>query len=79
MSAASYRMLFGLADDPQELGKLGNQLADRGWDTTPDAGTLTHIRAAVIERYRATGNHVQAVREILDEVKRRHDAKRAGG
>lgn len=79
ISAAAYRMLFGVADDPEELGELGNQLADRGWDQTPDGGTLTQVRAAVVNRYRQTGNHVQAVREVLDELKRRWDAKQAGG
>lgn len=78
LSAGAYRILFGVADDPDEPGELRRQIDERGWDPTPDAGTLTRIRSAVIDRYRKSGNHTQAVRDALDDVKRRWDRKQAG-
>jgi hypothetical protein len=72
-------MLFGdktaAESDPRYLGELDRQLAGRGWDQSPDAGTLANIRKWVIYRYQETGNPVQAVLETLNEVKRRWDAK----
>jgi hypothetical protein len=75
LTLSAYRMLFGVADDPDEPGELDKQLKQLGWNVSQTAKTA--MRTNIIRRYQESGNPIEAVRKTLQLVGLRAAARDA--